>query len=981
MNSSITKSRNLRFLSFILFIVLAFGGSAQQLNTSFCNTNGDVRAMAYDQANNRIYIGGNFTSVCGTTRVRLAAIDATTGSLVTGFNITGINGDISCLAVDGNKLYLTGFFTSVQGQPRSYAACINTVSNTVSSWTPNPDWTTLAVLPYKDKVYLGGMFSHCGSATRNLMAEVDSVTGAATTWDPSATGGRIEAFYAENDTLYAVGAYNFIAGDAKTNAAAIDLTTNTVIATFAPEPDQEVYAVLPDGANVYLGGDFANLGGGTTSAKYLAKVAKSDGSKIAAFDPNPDGSVYALTKAGNRLFAGGGFSNIGGSTLKSLAAVDKTTGASSSFNAQITGSYINALAANSTSVFLGGYSITNVLGTSRKGFAALCYNEISTPASYSSVIVNPCGGGSYTLSCPAVSGATFYTWSYSGTGASFSGNTNPVTVTFAGSGLTSGTFSVKATNGCETSFALNSAAVNPYYLNITTGPSATSITCGQSVTYSNNTNYTGSGSLSYSWTPSTGLSSSTALSPVATPTSTTTYSISASSSEGCSTGILSSISVNSFSISATSAYNIVCGDTISIATSNTYPGAGPLSYSWLPLTGLTTTNAASTSALPRSTITYTLSAADAAGCSATKTVTVNVAALSVSLPSTTPVYCGGNVLLSSTSNYTGQGAVYNWLPANGLNSTSVPAPVASPTGNTTYSVTLSLPSTGCSAATASTNVTISNPDSLDICLVTVDSATGNHNIIVWSKPASTVTDSFYIYREITTNNFQKVGAVAYDSLSEFHDYSANPNATGYRYKITVLDTCGLESSKSLWHNTIHLQYLGSGNLQWSAYDIEMLGTPVVSYNIYRDDNSTGTFNLIGSTPAAQTTFTDVNFSSYPNASYRTDVTWGVSCTPTRGAINTSRSNIKTNSVSGIAEKSEINPRIYPNPFNDALTLDLDKAANSCTLEITNTLGQVIHVTQVTAGKPVISTETWSAGVYFYKLYNSNGMKSGKIVKE
>jgi hypothetical protein len=63
-----------------------------------------------------------------------------------------------------------------------------------------------------------------------------------------------------------------------------------------------------------------------------------------------------------------------------------------------------------------------------------------------------CKGNSYAYTVPAVSSATSYLWSYSGTGASIVGSGNSVTVSFS-STATNGSISVSAVNGCGTGAA------------------------------------------------------------------------------------------------------------------------------------------------------------------------------------------------------------------------------------------------------------------------------------------------------------------------------------------------------------------------------------------------------------------------------------------------------------------------------------------------------------------------------------------------
>lgn len=184
-----------------------------------------------------------------------------------------------------------------------------------------------------------------------------------------------------------------------------------------------------------------------------------------------------------------------------------------------------------------------------------------------------------------------------------------------------------------------------------------------------------------------------------------------------------------------------------------------------------------------------------------------------------------------------------------------------------------------------------------ICLVTV-AEEGDHNVVVWEKGSNLANvDSFFIYREITTGNYLKVGAVHVDSLSQFHDFDANPNAMGYRYKISVLYDTGFESDQSFYHNTMHLQYLGNGNFNWSHYTVQGSNDLVASYNFYRDNNATGDWEPIEVVPGTQTTFTDLQYTIYPDALYYVDVIWVNEtedmCVSTRAVShNTSRSNVR-----------------------------------------------------------------------------------------
>lgn len=221
-----------------------------------------------------------------------------------------------------------------------------------------------------------------------------------------------------------------------------------------------------------------------------------------------------------------------------------------------------------------------------------------------------------------------------------------------------------------------------------------------------------------------------------------------------------------------------------------------------------------------------------------------------------------------------------------------------------YSLTLSDATNGCEVFEEVFTVSYDVPMQ-SICLVTVDDETFDHNIVVWEKPMDLAPiDSFFIYREISSNNYQKIGAVHGDSLSQFHDYEANPNSNAHRYRMTVFDICGNESELSVYHNTIHLQYQGNGNFNWNHYLIDGLSDVVGTYNFYRDDFNTGDWNIIQVVSGTQNTFSDVEYEDFPDANYRVDVNWDndLECISTRAVShNTSRSNVRGLSGGGGGE--------------------------------------------------------------------------------
>jgi hypothetical protein len=272
-------------------------------------------------------------------------------------------------------------------------------------------------------------------------------------------------------------------------------------------------------------------------------------------------------------------------------------------------------------------------------------------------------------------------------------------------------------------------------------------------------------------------------------------------------------------------------------------------------------------------------------------------------------------------------------------------------------------------------------------MVSVDSLS-THNIVVWEKtglPSS--IDSFSVYRETMTNVFTKVGSLSSNALSVFHDYNANPGVTSYKYKIAAIDSCGSTSILSDYHETIHLQYFGLGNLQWTLYDIEAAVNPVNYYIIYRDNFGTGNFAAISSTiPGGNSTYTDINYASYPNASYKVETAWSISCNPTAKLSNSlnstmvTRSNIiylgSANVLENFALQNEL--LIYPNPASTEITISTPVKFTD--VKLVNSIGQIVGQTKYSN---TVSVVELSRGIYFMQLFNENGnlLKVAKFVKE
>ena len=226
-----------------------------------------------------------------------------------------------------------------------------------STWQANG--TVYAIVRSGGTIYLGGAFtqvmSHDGqTVARNHLAAFDAQTGAVTAWNPGADNTvNALALSADGGTVYAGGAFRNVGGKARTRLAAIDAATGTVLDTWKPKASAAVRALGVSTGRVYLGGTFLSVNG--SARLRLAAVDAATGARVSGWAPQADAGVRALLVSpdGQRVFVGGGFVDISGSSQPHLAALSANDGSVLAWLSHP--SYtINALAQSSSMLYGGG---------------------------------------------------------------------------------------------------------------------------------------------------------------------------------------------------------------------------------------------------------------------------------------------------------------------------------------------------------------------------------------------------------------------------------------------------------------------------------------------------------------------------------------------------------------------------------------------------------------------------------------------------
>ncbi len=168
---------------FLLFFVAAPWSFAQSSNavSDGLVTNGTIQAMVRD--GNTLYLGGGFQYV-GPSVDFGAALDGTTGQVIASY--LRPNGNVWVSIPDGSGgWYIGGDFSSVGGQTRNRLARINS-DGSLHDWNPNvTNGVIYAIALSGSTVYVGGTF---GGGTANRIAALDATTGSATERNPDARG-------------------------------------------------------------------------------------------------------------------------------------------------------------------------------------------------------------------------------------------------------------------------------------------------------------------------------------------------------------------------------------------------------------------------------------------------------------------------------------------------------------------------------------------------------------------------------------------------------------------------------------------------------------------------------------------------------------------------------------------------------------------------------------------------------------------------
>lgn len=984
----------------VLFLGLSYNSLAQQWQwaSSFGNSNNDNSSTMTVDASGNIFVAGGYFNA----------------SLTIGSNILSNSG--------GGDLYIAKYSPSgtvlwaqsINGSGAEFMGSISTGTNGNVYVCGKFDSPTLNV---------GGYTLTRSGTLSNIFVACYSNAGAAL-WayrygngtSPYSASANSCAYSPSENCLYVTGSFTGTLSIGTTTLT--NSTTNNdmflakfSIASFSAAPvwalktggstagDNGISVKVDNSANVFVGGTFAPVTGSTSTIgvavtsqggqdNFIAKYNSSgtfqwvrtfgtntgnEGLNNIALDASSNIYACGYYNAANLVFPTASYTlnNIGvndgyftkfnssgtfqwANRIGGVSASDYITGISTdaSNNVYITGSYASSLttigtstytvpSSGSSNVFVAKFSSSNVFQW------ALSSQGTASVSGYARAIVNDNSGNVY-------SSGTFYSYT---------------PITFNTSTLTS--------NGQNDVYISKISCITPTI----TASNVNYTVCPGSV--NSFTPYINSpqSDVTYSWSVNgasgINLSSTTGTSTSISYTGSTSFSIVVTGTNACSnvTATVGSVQINPLpSVTANCSPTLICDGSPAVLS-----GGGASTYTWSPTmpNGMPMLHFIGEP-------TYTVTGTDVNGCINSATINLNI------VPNPTISINGENlVCLNKPNILIANGAsTYTWLPGSIVNSTIN----AQPSTNTVYTVNAQ-DMNGC-AGSNTFSLSLVTPVTPSICLVSVDSVSYN-NFIVWDKTLYNNVDSFIVYREVSTNVYKRIGAQHKSALSLFTDTArhtgpanGNPNITSYRYKLQLRDTCGNYSALSPYHNSIYFISNTTGNYFWNIYDVEGQTTPVTTFDLYRDNNATGTWTLVGSTAGTQTTLNDPNYASYPNAIWKVEAN-GFNCTATAKTnqqVNKSKSNIKNNfniplGITPINLSDNIN--LAPNPANINVTVTFNAEIYEKTnLFITDVLGNMIAKYEVSDGKMIlIPVNDLTSGIYFIKIQQGKNTTVKKFIKE
>jgi subtilisin-like proprotein convertase family protein len=497
--------------------------------------------------------------------------------------------------------------------------------------------------------------------------------------------------------------------------------------------------------------------------------------------------------------------------------------------------------------------------------------------------------------------------------------------------------------------------------------------------------------MTFSWSPTTGLSSSTTLNTRAYPTVSTNYVLTTTSSSGCFSNDTIAVNVPYIDITASTA--AVCyGGSYTVTTSG---GSGSSSTVWTPGTYLDTTTGSTVTTTPSANITYYVSDY-VSGCAVTDSISIisnPQLFATASLPQT--MCFADSVILSATPSGGTPAYAYNWNDG----SVNIPGQniTVSPVTATAYTLTIT-DSYGC---TAYDNTSVTVMPSTDL---RGHVSYSGGNVTSGNVVAFKYIPTFMKFDSIQSTSLNAAGDYLFPALNSgnylikvFPDTLAYPTLnTTYYGNVFLWDSAtvithgcsAIDTADVVMVEETGLSGSGIGFLRGRiTEDIgfgRMPGDPIPGLDVKLGKNPGGAMVTSGTTNSdGYYVFTNVDFNvpgenyvvfvDIPGLGTDSSYTFVVDATTSQYlyldyVVDSTTIHFVPNAGVGISNPAvavENKFNVYPNPFKTTSTVEYSLRQDAeVSLEVYNVLGSKVNT---------INSGPQSAGNYNYRI---SGLESG-----
>jgi hypothetical protein len=483
------------------------------------------------------------------------------------------------------------------------------------------------------------------------------------------------------------------------------------------------------------------------------------------------------------------------------------------------------------------------------------------------------------------------------------------------------------------------------------------------------------GASNYTWSPAIGLSGTSGSSVSASPSITTTYTITGESGN-CTVITTAIVLVNSLAsptISANGPTTFCEGNSVMLTSS--------FGNSYLWSEGSTTQSITVTDSGN-----YSVTITDGNGCSSTSLITgvmVNpLPTASITASGSTSICQGDYVILSA-----GAGVSYLWS-----NSATTQSIMVSSTGDYTVKVT---DANGCYASSGITSVSVNLTPSISVNVNGPTTFCQGKSVILTASPAS----GYLWSNSATTQSIEVTSAGNYSVIitdangcmanSSVTTVSVNPSPFVELGSDTTVCGCillnafnpgasynwntGADYSMinvcmpgTYWVNVSNGICITTDTIHVVAYSIPLVNISIASGSVsILNAGNPGATYLWNTGATTQTIVADAAGKYY------------VTVTNQNGCEGSDTLMV---GIVGINEALKLNEslKIYPNPNNGIFTIDISEDRQ---IEITNVLGEKVRELQLVRGKNLITLDDQANGIYFVKILYEHGQEVIKIIKE